>query len=718
MLVFQLYIKMKKIIVLIFIALLIVGFFVFDLHQYFDLSYIKSKQQLITDYYSSHPVKTVILFFFLYLAVTGLSLPGAGVLSVLAGAIFGLPLGMITVLLAASFGATIAFWFSRYVFHDLVQNKFGDKLEAINKGIKKDGAFYLFTLRLIPVFPFFIINIVMGLTPMRTLTFLVTSFLGMIAGSFVFVNVGTQLADIESLDGIFTPGIIGAFALLAIFPWLAKKILSIFKTRRIYAKFTKPKKFDRNLIVIGAGSAGLVSAYIAAAVKAKVTLIEKDKMGGDCLNTGCVPSKALLRSAKFISQVKNADKYGCKPTNIQFDFNDIMERVQNVIKKIEPHDSIDRYTNLGVDCVQGEAKIKDPWTVEVNGNLLTSKNIIIATGAKPFVPNIPGLDKIKYHTSDTIWDLRELPKKMIILGGGPIGCELAQSFARLGTEVALIEMTPRIMIREDEEISNFITESLKGDGVKLFTGYTAKGIIQHEGNDQLICNNNDETIHIPFDCLLVAVGRRANPTNLWEKDLEIELQKNGKLELNEYLQTKYPNIYACGDVAGPYEFTHTAAHQAWYACVNALFGTFKKFRVDYSVIPWCTFTEPEVARVGLNEQDAKQQEMEYEVTCYDISDLDRAIADEEAHGVIKVLTVPNKDKILGVTIVGDHAGDIIAEYVSAMKHGIGLNKILGTIHIYPTLAEANKFVAGEWKKSHAPEKLLQWVKKFHSMQCN
>lgn len=709
---------MKKIIILLLLAILIFGFFFFDLHQYFDFSYIKSKQQAITDYFHTHPVKTSLIFFLIYIAVAGLSLPGAGILSILAGAIFGLALGVAIVLLAATIGATIAFWFSRYIFHDFVQDRFGDKLRAINKGIERDGAFYLFTLRLIPIFPFFIINLVMGLTPMRTIVFAVTSFLGMIAGSLIFVNVGTQLANIDSLDGILTPGIIFAFALLAIFPWLARKSLTILKAKRVYKSFTKPKSFDRNLIVIGAGSGGLVSAYIAAAVKAKVTLIEKNKMGGDCLNTGCVPSKALLRSAKFISQVKRAEQYGCKTTEIKFDFKDIMRRVHDVIKKIEPHDSVERYTKLGVECIQGEARLKDPWTVEVNGKTLTSKSIVLATGTKPFVPKIPGLDQIDYYTSDSIWDLDELPKQMIVLGGGPIGCELAQCFARFGAQVTQVEMAPRVMLREDPEISTMVAESLSRDGVQTLTNHLATGVIQHAGMNTLICKHKDEDIKIPFDVILVAVGRKADTQDVWDENLQIELSKNGKLELNELLQTNYPNIYACGDVAGPYEFTHTAAHQAWYASVNALFGAFKKFRVDYSVIPWCTFTEPEVARVGLNEEDARNQDIEYEVTRYDISDLDRAIADEEAHGVVKVITPPGKDKILGVTIVGDHAGDLITEYVSAMKHGLGLNKILGTIHIYPTLSEANKYAAGEWKKAHAPEKILHWVKKYHAFKRN
>lgn len=710
---------MKKIILVSAIIALIVSFFVFDLHQYLDFAYIKSKQQVIADYYQANPLQSIVIFFVVYVLATSFSIPGASILSLLAGAIFGLLLGSILVIFAATIGATIAFWLARYLLGNTIQERYADKFKTINAGVKKDGAFYLLTLRLLPIFPFFIINVLMGLTPIRTITYVVTSFFGMLAGTMIYVNVGTQLANLESVGGILTPKIWSAFILLAIFPWITKFIINFIKRRRIYAGFNKPNNFDYNLAVIGAGSAGLVSAYIAAAVKAKVVLIERHKMGGDCLNTGCVPSKALIRSAKFISQVNNAERYGIKSAKVDFDFKDVMKRVQNVIKDIEPHDSVERYTNLGVECMQGEAKLKDPWTVEVNGKTFTSKNIILATGAEPFVPPIPGLDKVKYHTSDTIWNLDELPKNMAVLGGGPIGCELAQCFARLGAQVSLVEMAPRIMLKEDSEISSMVEKSLIADGVNLLTNHTASEVtqeatIQNESTGTLVCTIDGEEKLVPFDVLLVAVGRKARGSDVWSESLDIEQRKNGTLEVNEFLQTNYPNIYACGDVTGPYQLTHTAAHQAWYTSVNSLFGSFKKFRVDYSVIPWCTFTEPEVAHVGINEQQAKDKNIQYEVTRFDIGELDRAIADGEAHGVVKVLTKPGKDKILGVTIVGDHAGDLISEYVSAMKHGLGLNKILGTIHIYPTLAEANKYAAGEWKRAHAPERLLNWLEKFHT----
>ena len=468
-------------------------------------------------------------------------------------------------------------------------------------------------------------------------------------------------------------------------------------------------KYDYNIIVIGGGSAGLVSSYIASAVKAKVALIEKHKMGGDCLNTGCVPSKALLRSAKMISYAKRAKEFGFKKTTIDFDFKDVMNRIQNIIKIIEPHDSRKRYTGLGVECIEGEAKILSPHNVEVNGITLTARSIIIATGAKPLIPNIPGLDQINYLTSDNVWDLKELPKKLLVLGGGPIGVEMAQAFSRLGAEVTIVEMTPQILIREDEEVIELVTERFVKEGIKVLINHKAKEF----KHNLLICEHKSKNVSIPFDKVIIALGRQANIEGFGLEELGVKIRETKTIEANAFLQTNIKSIYVCGDVTGPYQFTHTAAHQAWYACVNALFSPLKKFKVDYTVIPWATFTDPEVARVGLNEKDAKIQNILYEVTTYDIDDLDRAIADSEAHGFIKVLTVPNKDKILGVTIVGRHAGDLIAEYILAMKYGLGMNKILATIHIYPTLSEANKYVAGNWKKEHLPTFAIKILERFH-----
>lgn len=702
-----------KRILLAIVALLIGAFFIFDLGQYLNLDYLKSQQRNLDAYYAANPVKTIAIFFIFYVLVAALSLPGAALMTLAAGALFGLLTGTLVVSFASSIGATLAFLASRFIFRDSIQNKFGERLETINRNIDKDGAFYLFTLRLVPIFPFFIVNLLMGLTRIPTRVFYIVSQIGMLAATVVYVNAGTQLAKIDSLAGIVSPGLLISFALLGIFPLIAKKIIDIYKAKKVYEGYTKPDHFDRNLVVIGAGSGGLVSAYIAAAVKAKVTLIEKHKMGGDCLNTGCVPSKALIRTAKLKNQIDHAQKYGLESASAEIDFPRAMNRVHDVIKRIEPHDSVERYTKLGVECLQGEARITSPWTVEVNGQTLTTRNIIVASGARPFVPPIKGLDSVNYLTSDNLWQLKEQPEKLIVLGGGPIGCELAQAFSRLGSQVAQIEMMPKIMGREDPEIADLIKDKFVSDGINVMTDTKAVEV-EVDGDDKvLVCEQGDTVVRVPFDEIIVAVGRTANVDGFGLEELGIELNPNRTITTNEFLQTKFPNIYAVGDVAGPYQFTHTSAHQAWYASVNALFGVIKKFAADYRVIPWATFTDPEVARVGLNETEAKQKNIPYEVTTYGIDDLDRAIADSSDFGFIKVLTVPNKDKILGVTIVGEHAGDLIAEYVLAMKHKLGLNKILGTIHIYPTLAESNKYVAGEWKRAHAPEKLLGWVQKFH-----
>jgi len=714
--------KQSRTVLLLVIAGLIALFFSFDLQHYLTLDSLKSQQAAIADYRQNHPLPAIALYAALYIAVTALSLPGAAILTLAGGAVFGLLWGTLIVSFASSIGATLAFLAARFLLRDWVKSRFSARLQAIDDGVNREGAFYLFTLRLVPLFPFFMINLAMGLTPIKTRTFYWVSQIGMLAGTVVYVNAGTQLAKLDSLSGILSPALLGSFALLGVFPLGAKKMLEFIQKRKVYARWTKPARFDNNLVVIGAGAGGLVSAYIAAAVKAKVTLIEKHKMGGDCLNTGCVPSKALIRSAKLLSHIKRAKEFGIAKAEADFDFATVMERVQQVIKAVEPHDSIERYTELGVEVIQGTAKIVSPWEVEVTtadgSKTITSRAIIIAAGARPFVPPIPGIEQLSYLTSDTVWNLREKPNRLLVLGGGPIGCELTQTFNRLGSQVTQVEMAPRIMVREDPEVSDIVQARFRAEGVDVRVNHTAKEFIVENGENILLAEYQGQMVRIAFDHVLIAIGRAANVQGYGVGELGITLSPRNTIDANAFQQTNYPNIFAVGDVAGPYQFTHTAAHQAWYAAVNALFGQFKKFRTDYSVIPWSTFTDPEVARVGLNEQDAQAQGVAYEVSSYSIDDLDRAIADGEAHGFVKVLTRPGKDKILGVTIVGEHAGDLIAEFVLAMKHGIGLNKILGTIHIYPTLAEANKYAAGIWKRNHAPKALLEWVGRYHAWRRN
>lgn len=690
----------------------IAAFFVFDLQQYLSLQELKSQRDALVALADEKPVLTIGVYFVAYVLMAALSLPGAAIMTIAGGTIFGLTTGTIVVSFASSIGATLAFLAARFLFRDSVQKRFRDRLVPLNEGVARDGGFYLFSLRLVPIFPFFVINLVAGLTTLRTWTFYWVSQLGMLPATAVYVNAGTQLGQVESLGDILSPSLIGAFVLLAALPVITRWILGWLKARRIRLQFNQPKSYDYNLVVIGGGSAGLVTAYIAAAVKAKVALIERDEMGGECLNTGCVPSKALLRTAHLLAEARDSQHYGIRSMSADFDFKDVMDRVHQVIAEIAPHDSVERYEGLGVNCIKGTAKLVSPWEVEVEGRRISAQSIVVATGSKPVVPGIPGLDNIDFRTSDNLWSLQELPKKLVVLGGGPIGSELTQAFSRLGSQVTVVEMAPQLLGREDEEAAEVVLRSFERDGVQVALSTRA---VRFEGEGSagtLIGEKEGEEVRYDFDCLLLALGRRANVGTAGLEDIGVEISKRGTVSTDPFLRTNYPSVSVCGDVAGPYQFTHVAAHQAWYAAVNSLFRPFWSFRTDYSVIPWCTFTDPEVARVGLSEREAREQDVEFEVTRYGIDDLDRAITDGAAEGFVKVLTVPGKDKILGATIVGAHAGELIAEFVLAMKHGLGLNKLLGTIHIYPTMMEANKYAAGQWKRANAPEKVLEGLRRW------
>ena len=708
---------LSRVLLLVALVCVIALFFVFELHSYLTLEFFSQQRDAITSYQQENPWIVIIAFFIIYVLVTGTSLPGAALLTLIAGALFGLVQGVIIVSFASTIGATMAFTITRYVFRDAVRKRFGRYLTMVDKGVERDGAFYLFAMRLVPAVPFFVINLAMGLTPLSTWRFYWVSQLGMLFGTVVYVNAGSELGQIGSLGDILSPMLWVSFAVLGLAPLIAKKLLDAIKARKALRRFKKPKRFDNNLVVIGAGSGGLVAALIAATVKAKVTLIERDRMGGDCLNTGCVPSKSLLRSAKMLSYADRAKEFGFQAASVDFDFKDVMARVQSIIKKIEPHDSVERYTGLGVDCVLGNARITSPYAVEVNGKEITTRNIVVATGGVPFVPNIPGLSDINYFTSETVWELQHVPPRLVVLGGGPIGSELAQAFTRFGSQVTMVEQSPRLLIREDTDIVEILQKQFINEGVNLLTNHTAVRVENEDDEHVLVCTNlAGEDVRVVFDEILVAVGRKPNTRDLGLEDVGVVLGERGDIEVDEYLRSTVPTIYACGDAIGPYQFTHTASHEAWYAAVNPLFSPFKKFKADYSIIPWTTFTDPEVGRVGLNEQDAASQGIEVEVTCFEFEELDRALADEEGRGFIKVLTPPGKDRILGVTIVGYHAGDLLAEFIAAMKWGKGLKAIMGSIHVYPTLTESTKFTASTWRKKHVPENLLGYVEHFHRIR--
>ncbi|WP_372964882.1 FAD-dependent oxidoreductase [Marinobacter sp.] len=709
----------NKLLLILVIAVIIGVFISFDLHQLLTLENLQQHRDSIAHWIDQNLLVAVVSYAVVYVLVTALSLPGAAIMTLAGGAFFGNLYGLVAVSVASTAGASLAFLVARFLLRDTLRTRYKDTITKIDRGIEKDGAFYLATLRLVPVFPFFLINLAMGLTAMKLRTYALVSWLAMLPGTFVFVNAGTQLGQIQSTSDILSGGVLLSFALLALFPLIAKFVVGFIRSRKVYVGWQKPEHFDYNLLVIGGGSAGLVSAYIGAAVKAKVALIEKHKMGGDCLNTGCVPSKALIRSAKAADTLRNATRYGLESVPVQASFRNIMKRVKDVIAQVEPHDSPERYQNLGVDCIFGEASFISPWELEVQHNdgrteRLTARSIIVATGGKPAVPPIPGLEAMQPLTSDNLWDLQEQPKRLLVLGGGPIGSELAHAFARLGSKVVQVERADRLLAREDEDVSAVVKAQFEADGIEVLLEHSATEFRLEDGEKVAYCDHNGERVRIPFDQVLVAVGRSANTTGLNLERIGVETLPNGTVPVEDDMSLRYPNVFACGDVAGPYQFTHAAAHQAWYAAVNGLFGQFKRFRVDYRVMPWVTFTSPEVARVGLSEAEAKAQGVDYEVTRYGLDDLDRAIAESEAYGFIKVLTVPGKDKILGVVVVGAHGAEILAEFTLAMKHGLGLNKILGTIHPYPTWNESAKYAAGEWKRAHAPEGALKLLAKLHA----
>lgn len=704
--------NLVRILIIIALAGAVVAFFALGLHREINLAALQTRQHALIEYRHGHPLELAAGFFLVYVACTALSLPVAGLLTLAAGAVFGLIEGTALVSFASSIGATLALFASRYVFGDFVQKRFGERLQALNRGIEREGSLYLLTLRLVPVLPFFIVNLLMGLTALPARTFYWVSQVGMLPVTLVYVNAGTQLSELHSLTGILSVRIVASIALLGTFPFLVRWVLSAVKTRRLYSRWPKPAQFDRNLVVIGAGSAGLVSALIATTVRAKVTLVERQQMGGDCLNTGCVPSKALIHAARLAAQARTASAAGVNVGAVAIDFRAVMERVRQAVNSVAPHDSVERYRQLGVDVRQGAAKIISPWVVEVDGVAIRTRAIIIASGAEPLVPELPGLREAGYLTSETLWELRELPKRLVILGGGPVGCELAQAFARLGSKVIQIQRAAQLLEREDTDVAEFVRTRLVADGVDVLTGCEALSIERGPDGPVLVYESSAGVQRLPYDSIIVAVGRKPRTHGFGLEELGITAAPT--VETDEYLATLYPNIFACGDVAGPYQFTHTAAHQAWYATVNALFRQWHGFRVDYSVIPAVTFVDPEVARVGLNEREARQRGIKYEITRYDLDELDRAITEDSAHGFVKILTPPGSDRILGATVVGQRAGEMLAEFVLAMRCGLGLGKILGTIHAYPTWSEANKYAAGAWKRNHAPERLLKWLARYHA----
>ncbi len=704
--------NITRIILIALIALAIGGYFLFGLDNYLTLNYVQAQFTEILQFRDENFTLTALIYFSVYVIIAALSIPGAAIFSLLGGAIFGLVWGIVIVSFASSIGATLAFLVSRLLFRDWVQNRFGKYLAPINRGIEKGGNFYLFSIRMVPLFPFFLVNLVMGLTPIRTISFYIVSQAGMLLGTAFYVNAGSELGQVNSLSELMSGSVVFSFALLGLFPLIARLLVKTIQTRSIMRNHAKPVRFDANVVVIGAGSAGLVAALIVARAKAKVILIEKNKMGGDCLNTGCIPSKSFIRSGRIMSYIRRANEFGLENADADVNFANIMARIEEIIATIEPHDSVERFTSLGVECLLGEARIESPYTVTVNDRTINTRSIVLATGARPLVPSIPGLEDIDYLTSDTVWSLQELPRRLLIVGGGPVGCELSQAFHNLGSEVTQVDLSSRLLPREDPEVSKVVMDKFMGQGIKVLTDHKLARFGIEEGQPFLKARHQGGEVRVDFDKVLIAIGRKPNVEGFGLENLEIPLTSQGGIEVDDAMRSAYPNIYACGDVVGFYQFTHMASFQAWFAALNALAGALWKFRANHNVVPWATFIDPEIARVGLNEQEATDRNIDYDITHYDMGLHDRSLADGEAHGFIKVLTAPGKDKILGVTIVGYHAGELIGEFIFAMTHGMGLKKIAKVTHIYPTLLEGNKFAANNWRRANLSEKYFPIMEKY------
>lgn len=702
---------MKRIIIfLIIVASIILSLIYFDIGSYLSFSELKNKQADLVTLVKDNPFSAAAIYLLIYVVVTAISIPGAVILTLAGGALFGLSHGTILVSFASTLGALFAFLVSRYFLHDFVQNKFSDRLQTINQKVEKEGAFYLLFLRLVPAFPFFLINLVMALTPIKAWTFYWVSQLGMLPATIIYVNAGTQIAKISSVKDIASPSLLIALTLLGLLPLITKSLMSLINSQRVYKLFKKPSSFQYNTIVLGGGSAGLVAAYTTRTLQGKVALIEKHNMGGDCLNTGCVPSKAILRSAKFVADIKNYADFGLTDAHYDVEFKNIIHRVKQKITTIEPKDSIQRYSELGVDCEQGVAKVLSPWEVSVNGKTLTAKNIIIATGATPKLPSITNLNQIPYLTTDSVWSLTELPEKLLIIGGGPIGCELGQAFARLGSNVTIVQRRSSILPNEEQQAAEEVQQALINDGITLFTNFSSESFISNDNGYSLVGKHDKQQINIDFTHLLIATGRQANIDGL--ETLDLEINEQGKVVTNDTLQTKYPNIYACGDVTSAMQYTHAASHQAWYAAFNALFHPLKKFKCNFDNLPRAVFTDPEIAGLGMTEAQVKSKGIDYQITTFPMDDIDRAITDNATSGFIKVITPSNNDKILGVCIVGEHASELLAEFVLAKTNGLGLNSILKTIHIYPTKSEINRMVTGKWRRSKLTERITNLLAKY------
>jgi pyruvate/2-oxoglutarate dehydrogenase complex dihydrolipoamide dehydrogenase (E3) component/uncharacterized membrane protein YdjX (TVP38/TMEM64 family) len=685
--------RTKLALILVIIAA-IAAFFILGGSDYLTLGTLKGARDGLSAIVTEQPIAAALAFIATYIVIVALSLPGAAIMTLAAGALFGLIEGVALASIASTIGATLAMLAARFVARDWVRKRFPRAVEAVDKGVAKDGAVYLLSLRLAPVFPFFLVNLAMGLTAMPVVRYALVTWAGALPGTIAYTFAGTQLARIARPSDALSPGLIAAFLGLALVPLLGKWIANGVQRRRALGKFRRPKKFDANLIVIGAGSGGLVASLVAAQLEAKVVLIERAEMGGDCLNTGCVPSKSLIRVARSVAEIRKSSLFGVTIAEPSVDFGAVMRRLNETVATIAPNDSVERFRGLGVDVRLGEARLVDPWTVTIDGGApISAPEIIIATGAAPVVPPIPGLAKSNFATSETLWTklsaMDRVPKRVAVLGAGPIGCELGQALQRLGSQVTIVAMSEQLLEREDKEAADIVARALQKDGVALKLG----AVVERVEGEALQLGSEQ----VPFDLLIVAVGRKAR------------LEGFG-LDAFDYISM--PHIRFVGDAAGGEQFTHFAGHSGAIAAINALIGRFGRLKYD-KLVPRVTFTSPEVASVGLTEAQAKEQKREVEVFTYPLAEADRAVIDGVGEGLVKLVSAKGKDRVLGATIVAPNAGDLIVPWILAIKNGVGLKAMQSLIYPYPTMSEAGRAAAGEWRKAHSSERVLRLAERWN-----
>jgi pyruvate/2-oxoglutarate dehydrogenase complex dihydrolipoamide dehydrogenase (E3) component/uncharacterized membrane protein YdjX (TVP38/TMEM64 family) len=680
-----------------------------------------------------------------YILACVLFIPGS-LLTLGAGFVFGIVVGTITVSIASTLGATAAFLLGRTLARPWIEARVAHrpKFRALDEAVRRQGFKIVLLTRLSPIFPFNLLNYTFGLTRVSLRDYILASWIGMLPGTVMYVYLGTTLKTLADLAAgnvptsvgqqvLFGAGLVATVAVTVLITRLARKALqeaippptrqteplahgdlAMPNTVQVLPDdvhnqtlvanvhprdWVNPQPQSRyNLVVIGAGTGGLVCAAGAAGLGARVALVEKHLLGGDCLNVGCVPSKALLRAARAYADVRDAAGFGVTvPPGAKVDFPAVMERMRRLRAGISPNDSAARFHSLGVDVFLGAAHFTGPDAVEVNGQTLRFARAVIATGGRPIQPPIPGLAEAGFQTNETIFSLMELPRRLAVIGAGPIGCELVQAFARFGSQTFLVGKQPQILPREDPDAAQLVETALQHDGVQLLLGHDLRRV-ERSGGERVLCLESPHgPKEIRVDDILVAVGRVPNVDGLNLEAAGVAHDSRIGVQVDDRLRTTSPRIYAVGDVCSRYQFTHAADAMARLAIQNALF--FGGARLSALTIPWCTYTDPEIAHVGLYERQAQEQGIAVQTLTQPLDGVDRALLDGETAGFVRVHLRRGTDKILGATIVARHAGDMISELTLAMTGGLGLRTPARTIHPYPTQAEAIKKVADAYNRT-------------------